>query len=61
MRQVFRQKQPVASPNRRMSKMSESHIGSSFDEFLQQESLLEEVTDVAIERVVDWLSLEASD
>jgi hypothetical protein len=44
-----------------MSKMSESNIGSSFDEFLQQENLLEEVTDVAIERVVDWLTLEASD
>lgn len=41
--------------------MSESNIGSSFDEFLQQENLLEEVTDVAIERVEDWLSPEASD
>lgn len=41
--------------------MSESNIGSSFDDFLQKESLLEEVTDVAIERVVDWLSLEVSD
>ncbi len=41
--------------------MSESNIGSSFDEFLQQENLLEEVTEVATERIVDWLTLEASD
>lgn len=41
--------------------MSELNIGSSFDEFLQHESLLEEVTDVAIERVADWLLPEASE
>ena len=35
--------------------MEKSNIGSSFDEFLQEESLLEEVTDTAIERVVNWL------
>lgn len=35
------------------------NIGSSFDEFLQEESNLEEATEVAIERVVDWLHAEA--
>ncbi|MGH8453968.1 MAG: Fis family transcriptional regulator [Nevskiales bacterium] len=30
------------------------HIGSSFDEFLQEEGLLEEVTAVALKRVVAW-------
>ena len=41
--------------------MEKSNIGSSFDEFLQEESLLEEVTDTAIERVVNWLLPEASE
>ena len=33
----------------------DTNIGSSFDAFLQEDSLLEEATEVAIERVVDWL------
>ena len=41
--------------------MAKSNIGSSFDEFLQEESLLEEITDTAIERVVNWLLPEASE
>lgn len=39
--------------------MSESNIGSSFDAFLQEESMLVEATEVAIERIVDWLGTEA--
>ncbi len=41
--------------------MAKSNIGSGFDEFLQEESLLQEVTDTAIERVVNWLLPEASE
>ena len=32
--------------------MAKSNIGSNFDDFLQEESLLEEVTAVAVKRVV---------
>ena len=39
--------------------MSEKNIGSSFDAFLQEESLLTDVTEVAAERIVDWLGAEA--
>ena len=35
------------------------NIGSSFDTFLLEESILEEATEVAIERIVDWLHAEA--
>ena len=38
--------------------MVKSNIGSSFDLFLQEGAILEESTEVAIERVVDWLSSE---
>ena len=34
--------------------MSEQHIGSSFDDFLAEEALLEEVTAVAVKRVIAW-------
>ena len=34
--------------------MSEQHIGSSFDEFLAEEAMLEEVTAVAVKRVIAW-------
>ena len=37
----------------------DTNIGSDFDAFLQEESMLEEATEVAIERVVDWLGTEA--
>ena len=39
--------------------MSEKNIGSSFDAFLQEESILADVTEVAAERIVDWLGAEA--
>lgn len=39
--------------------MSEKNIGSSFDAFLQEESILADVTKVAIERIVDWQGAEA--
>ncbi|BBU69088.1 hypothetical protein [Fluviibacter phosphoraccumulans] len=39
--------------------MSESNIGSSFDSFLQEETSLEDATEVAIERIVNWLGVEA--
>ena len=38
---------------------NDTNIGSSFDAFLLEESMLEEATEVAIERVVDWLGTEA--
>ena len=34
--------------------MAKKNIGSSFDEFLQEESMLEEATAVAIKRVIAW-------
>ena len=34
--------------------MAKKNIGSSFDDFLQEESLLEEATAVAIKRVIAW-------
>ena len=39
--------------------MSEKNIGSSFDAFLQEDFILADVTEVAIERIVDWLGAEA--
>ena len=34
--------------------MSEQHIGSSFDDFLAEEAMLEKVTAVAVKRVIAW-------
>lgn len=34
--------------------MANKHIGSSFDEFLGEEAILEESTAVAIKRVIAW-------
>ena len=34
--------------------MSKKNIGSSFDDFLQEESLLESSTAVALKRVITW-------
>ena len=34
--------------------MSKKNIGSSFDEFLQEESLLESTTAVSLKRVITW-------
>jgi hypothetical protein len=34
--------------------MSKKHIGSSFDDFLADEAMLEESTAVAIKRVIAW-------
>jgi predicted XRE-type DNA-binding protein len=34
--------------------MSKKNIGSSFDDFLQEESMLEAATAVAIKRVIAW-------
>ena len=34
--------------------MSKKNIGSSFDDFLQEESLLEACTAVALKRVIAW-------
>lgn len=34
--------------------MSKKHIGSSFDDFLADEAILEESTAVAIKRVIAW-------
>jgi hypothetical protein len=42
-----------------MFKMDAANIGTSLDSFLQEESILEESTDLAIKRVVDWLNSEA--
>lgn len=35
------------------------HIGSNFDDFLAEEGLLEEVTAVAVKRVIAWQIAEA--
>ena len=34
--------------------MKKKHIGSSFDKFLEEENCLEEVTALAIKRVIAW-------
>jgi len=34
--------------------MAKKNIGSSFDDFLKEEAMLEEVTAVAIKRVISW-------
>ena len=34
--------------------MSNPHIGSSFDDFLAEEAILEEATAVAVKRVIAW-------
>ena len=34
--------------------MNEKNIGSSFDEFLEDEALLDEATAVAVKRVIAW-------
>ena len=34
--------------------MSNQHMGSSFDDFLKEEAMLDETTAVAIKRVVAW-------
>ncbi len=34
--------------------MSNQHIGSSFDDFLAEEALLEEATATAMKRVIAW-------
>ncbi len=38
--------------------MPKKNIGSSFDDFLREESMLEEATVVAIERVIAWQTVE---
>lgn len=38
--------------------MSNIHVGSSFDDFLEEEGIAEEVTAEAILRVVSWLLQE---
>ena len=35
-------------------KMAKKNIGSSFDDFLKEEAMLEEVTAVAMKRVIAW-------
>lgn len=34
--------------------MTNPHVGSDFDDFLQEEGILEEVTATAIKRVIAW-------
>lgn len=34
--------------------MNEKHIGSSFDDFLAEDATLQEVTAVAVKRVIAW-------
>lgn len=38
--------------------MPKKNIGGSFDDFLRKESMLEEATAVAIERVIAWQTVE---
>ncbi len=35
-------------------KMEQNNIGSSFDDFLREEALLDEVTAVAVQRIITW-------
>lgn len=42
-----------------MKHFNNEHVGSSFEDFLQEEGLLEEATAVAIKRVLAWQIAEA--
>ena len=42
-----------------MNNFNDQHVGSSLDDFLQEEGLLEEATAVAIKRVLAWQIAEA--
>ncbi len=42
-----------------MAKRNVSHIGSTLDEFLSQDGVLEEVSARAIKRVIAWQLAEA--
>ncbi|XID74309.1 XRE family transcriptional regulator [Alkanindiges sp. WGS2144] len=42
-----------------MSDFNINHVGSSFEDFLQEEGILEDVTAVAIKRVLAWQIAEA--
>lgn len=35
-------------------RMNKNNIGSSFDDFLREEALLDEVTAVAVQRIIAW-------
>lgn len=37
-----------------MSKNTDAHIGSSFESFLEEEEILDEVDAVAVKRVIAW-------
>jgi antitoxin HicB len=37
-----------------MHNFNPQHVGSSFDDFLQEEGILEEVTAIAVKRVLVW-------
>ena len=39
--------------------MAKKNIGSSFDDFLKEEAMLEEVTAVAMKRVIAWQIAQA--
>ena len=40
--------------------MKKKHIGSNFDEFLKEESLLEHSTAIAVKRVIAWHTSRAA-
>ena len=39
--------------------MNKKHVGSSFDDFLAEEAMLEEVTAMAVKRVLAWQIAQA--
>ena len=42
-----------------MHNFNPQHVGSSFDDFLQEEGILEEVTAIAVKRVLAWQIAQA--
>jgi hypothetical protein len=36
-----------------------NHTGSTFDSFLEEEGILEEVSATAMQRVTDWLKIQS--
>ena len=42
-----------------MHDFNPQHLGSSFDDFLQEEGILEEVTAIAVKRVLAWQIAQA--
>ena len=53
-RQISPQKSPERREDKEHSGSSNPHIGSSFDDFLEEENICSDVTAVALKQVIAW-------